>query len=93
MASRKNLKKDIDYLVFELLAECYGCIYENPDMDLSGFEGVINDTIELKEDLLSRISQFDNSSEGKARSFFKTIKMDLLKGLNAGYEKLQKVSE
>lgn len=92
MASRKNLKKDIDYLVFELLADCYGCIYENPDMDLSGYEGIINDAIDLKEDLLSRINQFDNS-EGNAKSFFKTIQMDLLKGLNAGYEKLQKVSE
>lgn len=92
MASRKNLKKDIDYLIFELIADCYGFIYENPDMDLSGFEGVINDAIELKEDLITRINQYDPESQGRARTFFKTIRHDLIDGLKAGYEKLEKIT-
>lgn len=93
MASRKNLKKDIDYLVFELIADCYGCIYENPDMDFSGFEGVINDAIQLKEELITKINQYDPDVQGRARIFFKSIRQELVNGLKGGYEKLEKVME
>lgn len=92
MASRKNLKKDIDYLVFELIADCYGFIYENPDMDLSGCEEIINDAIQLKEDLITRINQYDREEQGMPRNFFKTIRHDLIDGLKAGYEKLEAIT-
>lgn len=92
MASKKNLKKDIDYLIFELIADCYGFIYENPDRDLSGFEGVINDAISLKEDLIARINHFDPEEQGRARLFFKEIRRDLVTGLKAGYEQLEKIT-
>lgn len=91
MASRKELKKDIDYLVFELVADCYGCIYENPDMDLSGFERVINEAVELKEELITRINQYDPSEKGNSRKHFKSIRHDLVKGLKGGYEKLNTI--
>ncbi len=91
MASRKDLKKDIEYLVFELIADCYGCIYENPDTDLSVFEGVINDAIQLKDDLVVRINQFNPVESGNSRKYFKSIKHDLVNGLKGGYEKLNAI--
>lgn len=91
MASRKNLKKDIDYLIFELIADCYGCIYENPDVDLSGFEVVINDAIQLKEDLIVRINKYDPATSGNSRRYFKSIRHDLVGGLKGGYEKLNTI--
>ncbi|MBT3244580.1 MAG: hypothetical protein HN352_15640 [Bacteroidetes bacterium] len=91
MASRKDLKKDIDYLVFEIIADCYGCIYENPEMDLSGFEEIINDSIHLKESLIVRINQYDPEENGNSRKYFKSIRIDLVKGLKAGYEKLNSI--
>lgn len=91
MASRKDLKKDIDYLVFELIADCYGCIYENPDMDLSGFEVVINEAIQLKEDLIIRINQFNPTESGNSRKYFRSVRHDLVNGLKGGYEKLNSI--
>ncbi len=88
MASRKDLKKDIDYLIFELIADCYGSIYENPEMDLSAFEEIINDAIQLKEDLISKINQYDPSEAGNSRKYFKLVRAELVNGLKAGYEKL-----
>jgi len=91
MASRKDLKKDIDYLVFELIADCYSCIYENPDADLSGFEGVINDAIQLKEDLITKINQFNPKESGHSRKYFKLVRHELVNGLKGGYEKLSTI--
>jgi hypothetical protein len=91
MASRKELKKDIDYLIFELVADCYGCIYENPEKDMSGFETVINEAFLLKENLISRINRYNASPEEKPRVFFKSVREDLVNGLKDGYEKLEKI--
>ena len=91
MASRKELKKDIDYLVFELIADCYGSIEENPEKDLSGFEQVINDAIELKDQLITRINQFDCKESPNSKAYFKAIKTDLTAGLQGGYEKLESI--
>ena len=93
MASRKNLKKDIDYLITELVADCYACIYENPDMDFSGLEEIINNAVSLREDLTSRINQFDNKTMGKSRPYFNDIKKDLVDGLTDNYKKLEKLVE
>ena len=91
MASRKDLKKDIDYLVYELVADCYGYMYENPEMDLSGFEEIINGAVQLKENLITKINQYDPDTNGNSRKYFKIIRSDLVDGLKAGYEKLNAI--
>jgi len=91
MASRKDLKKDIDYLVYELIADCYSYIYDNPDMDLSGFEVVINEAIQLKEDLVSRINQYNPAESGKSKRYFRSVRHDMVNGLKEAYEKLDAI--
>ncbi|MCD6332810.1 MAG: hypothetical protein J7L89_06015 [Bacteroidales bacterium] len=92
MASRKHLKKDIDYLVTGLIADCYLCIQERPDQDLSEIEDIINNAVDLKEQLLFRVNHVDEV-QGSNRPLYRTIKQDLLNGLHASYEKLRGVIE
>lgn len=89
MASRKDLKKDIDYIVFDLISDCYDCIDENLDQDLSGYEQIINDIIDLQDDLLTRINQYDPKDEKNLKGYFSDIKNDLEKGLKSGYKALE----
>jgi len=89
MASRKDLKKDIEYFVFDLISDCYQCISDNPDKDMSGYEQIINDVIELHDSLLTRINQFDTKSGESSRKYFHQIKVDLASGLKAGYQALE----
>ena len=93
MASRKDLKKDIDYFVFDVIADCYACINENPDQDFSGYEQIINDIIVLQEALLIRINQFDPSGGVSSRKYFQNIKADLAEGLKSAYESLEEVTK
>ena len=88
MASRKNLKKDIDYFVFDLISECYTCINDNPDMDFSGYEQIINDIIDLQDKLMTRINQFDPLGGESSNKYFHTIKEELADGLKSGYQAL-----
>jgi hypothetical protein len=91
MASRKNLKKDIDYLITEVIMDCYACIEEHPEKDLSEYEKIINEIVLLKDDLLDRINQFDRSVHGRSRSYFNAIKKDLVKTIMDARDKLLKI--
>jgi hypothetical protein len=93
MASRKDLKKDIDYFVFDLVSDCYERMDENPDQDFSGYEQIINDIIDLQDNLLARINQYDSGKDSKSRKYFKEIKNDLAEGLKKGYEALESLSK
>jgi len=91
MASRKDLKKDIEYLVFDLIADCYQFINDNPDKDFSGYEQIINDIIDIHDSLLTRINQFDPKGGESSRKYFHRVKIDLAEGLKKGYTSLEEL--
>jgi len=88
MASKKLLKKDIDYLITDLIFDCYDCMEDHPEKDFSMYEQIINDIIVVKESLLERINHFDASIHGKSNAYFQLIKKDLVVSLTQAYEKL-----
>ncbi|HBB92227.1 MAG: hypothetical protein A2X22_06665 [Bacteroidetes bacterium GWF2_49_14] len=89
MASRRNLKKDIDYLITDLIIDCYGCMEEHSEKDFSQYEQIINDAIILKEDLIERINQFSPGTSGGSKSYFLNLKRDLILGVTQAYDKLK----
>ncbi|MFH0762120.1 MAG: hypothetical protein V2A67_11520 [Bacteroidota bacterium] len=89
MASRKDLKKDIDYLITDLILDCYDCMEEHPEKDFSLYEQVINEAIILKDDLIERINHFDPELCGKSRPYFHNLKKDLIVNITQAYEKLK----
>lgn len=91
MASKKNLKKDIDYLITDLILDCYACMEEHSEKSSSSYEEVINEIIVVKEDLLERINSFDRSVHGNSRVFFRGLKKDLITSLTEAYDKLTKL--
>ena len=91
MASRKNLKKDIDYLITDLILDCYSCMEEHPEKDFSMYEEIINEAIGLKEDLVERINHFGPEKHGGSKAYFLNIKKDLILGVTQAYDKLKTI--
>jgi hypothetical protein len=91
MASKKNLKKDIDYLITDVMFDCYACMEEHPEKDFSAYEEIINEIIIVKEDLLERINHFDKSVHGNSHTYFVGIKKDLITSITEAYDKLTKL--
>ncbi|MFA6126852.1 MAG: hypothetical protein WC699_06070 [Bacteroidales bacterium] len=91
MASKKNLKKDVDYLITDLILDCYACIEEHPDKDFSAYEEMINEIIIVKENLLERINHFDSAVHGNSRRYFRELKKDLIISITGAYEKLSQL--
>lgn len=74
MASIKNLKKDINFVLADIIEEIYVKELENPEIDLAKSEALIDESIATFDALIAKIHQKDISNKKK---HFKSISAEL----------------
>ena len=80
MANLRIVKKDIDFLLTEVISDCGTFIYINPNKKSEEAIEIINDAIELRNELYSRVNHPDKTN---TKGSYKAINKDLLKGVDA----------
>jgi hypothetical protein len=93
MASIRELKKDIDYLVFEVISDCF--VYSNvhPDNKTDELTALISDAVEFRNDLIVRVNNPDGKDNPKiVKAYYKAVQKDLLSGVDKLFEKLSSIS-
>lgn len=89
MSSIRDLKKDVDYIIFELISDClaFGEIH---NIDESGeLSSIVNDAVQLRNELFSRINNREKGADPKSvKASFNQIKTDLFTGTNNLFERL-----
>ena len=74
MSSIKNLKKEINNSIGELIENIYAFEILNPDFDLKKSEKLIDESIALFDHLIVKINTRDNS---KAKLTFRNVRKEL----------------
>ena len=74
MASVKNLKKDINYILGDIIEECYMWELMNPKADTKKSQAVIEDTISSFDTLLEKVNA--KKVENK-KVHYKSVQSDL----------------
>jgi hypothetical protein len=93
MASVRELKKDIDFLVFEVISDCF--VYSNlhPDNNTGELENLISDAVALRNDLIARVNHPDGKDNPKiVKAYYQSISKDLLSGVDNLFERLSAIS-
>jgi hypothetical protein len=93
MASVRELKKDIDFLVFEVISDCF--VYSNihPDNKSDELSTLISDAAEFRNDLIARVNNPDGKDNPKiVKAYYKTVEKDLLTGVDKLFERLSALS-
>ena len=88
MASVKNLKKDINFVLGDVIEECYTWELLNSDGDTKKSAAIVDEAILAFDSLIERLN--DKKVENK-KSHFKAIQTDLIstaEGLLAKVNKL-----
>ncbi|MBP1665905.1 MAG: hypothetical protein H6Q23_765 [Bacteroidetes bacterium] len=81
MPSIRKLKKDIDYLVFEVISDCFTFGTLHPDDKEEEVSGIIADAVVLRNDLIRRVNNPVKTDDPKSlRSHFKLVEKDLFIG-------------
>ena len=91
MASRRKLKKDIDFLTFEVISDCYNYIYLHPGNEEKVME-VIKETVANRNNLVARVNHPDGKNNAKmVKTYYKTIFSDLISNTDASFTKLSEL--
>ena len=93
MASKKELKKDIDNQVFGLISDSLLFMSLHPDQDAEEVSAVVHEAVTLRNNLIERVNNFGQKDDPKAvKLHFKTIKSDLSEGMGKLCKKLSSLS-
>lgn len=93
MASVRELKKDIDYLIFEVISDCF--VYSNlhPENKSDELTVLISEAVEFRNDLIARVNNPDGKDNPKiVKTYYKTVSKDLLIGVDKLFERLSTLS-
>ncbi len=90
MASLRVIKKDIDYLVSEVISDCWTFLYINPDKKAEEAVSIINQAVELRNELYQRVNNPDKSN---VKAHYKAISKDLLAGVDGLFIKISDLTK
>lgn len=93
MTSKRRLKKEIDYVVSDLILDCftYTSLYEKPNDEAALL--IIQDTLTMRNDLRNKANHPEQKDASvSVKSYYDTIAKTLLEGVDAGYGKLAKMA-
>jgi len=85
MANKRELKKDINYVLGDIIEAVYVWEYSNSDKDTKKSEAIIDEAISTFDNLIERVN--DKKVEDK-KAHFKAINQDLESNGRALIEKI-----
>ncbi|MBO7110786.1 MAG: hypothetical protein J6W18_02425 [Bacteroidaceae bacterium] len=90
MASRRDLKRDISYVIGDIFTECL--IYKElvPGTDKEAAEKLIVDLLRIDNEFITRIS---HTEPGKAKEYYRTLIKDFQKEISEVIDKLTKLKK
>lgn len=87
MANVRDLKKDINYVLGDIIEAVYILEYSNTDKDTKASEAIIDEAIETFDDLIAKV----NTKAENPKAHFKTINSELETKGRALIEKINKL--
>jgi hypothetical protein len=93
MANLRNLKKDIEYLVSEVLNDCYTLAYLSPEKKDEAM-GIVNEAVDFRNQMFERANKPDGKDDKKlVRAHYRNVSKDLIVGLDEFFKKISELTK
>lgn len=93
MASLRRLKKDIDYLMDEVVTDSYLSLYFHPDRK-DDIVKVIQDAVELRNSLYDRANApAEPKSRSLVRKHYAAVRRDMFDGIDGLFVRLSEMAK
>ena len=92
MASIKELKKDIDFLTFEVISDCFTAMSVKSIEKSEELSVIVSEAVQLRNDLIARANNPDGKENpAMVKAYYKKLRVDLMDGIDKLFEKLSKL--
>lgn len=93
MASLRILKKDIDYLVEEILADCYLTIYFHPEKKDKAIE-IMQKAVDVRNNLYDRANHpAEKNNKRLVKKHYNQIRLDMFQNIDGLFEELSSLNK
>ncbi len=94
MASKKNIKKDINYLTDDLIGTCIMHQNIGSKKNKEGLNQIIEDILLFRDDLIKEVNNPELPESAKTlRSYYRELYQKLLKKVDETYDKINAIAE
>jgi len=94
MASIRYIKKDIDYLVSEVISDCYTYLFLHSEKNKGKVIEIIENVVESRNELFSRVNNPAKDADSKQiKKHYKNIYNDLFATVDESFNKLSELSK
>jgi hypothetical protein len=94
MASVRELKKDIDYLVYEVISDCFVFSELHPEIKSDELSAIISEAVDFRNDLIARVNNPDGKDNPKiVKAYYKTVEKELLTGVDKLFTRLSELTK
>jgi hypothetical protein len=94
MGSVRSLKKDIDYLIFEVISDSFAYSGIHPEDKSDELSAIISDAVSFRNDLIARVNNPDGKDNPKiVKAYYKSIEKDLVTGVDKLFDRLSALSK
>ncbi len=90
MANLRTIKKDIDFLVEEIISDCYLFLNFHPGKKEDEVEAILLEAVNLRNDLFERVNA---APKEKVKQHYAKISKDLLEGVDKLFGKISELSK
>ena len=94
MASKRELKKNIDYLISEVISDCFTYMLINGDKKRDEAIAIIESILDKRFELVHRIKhQVPNDNPKAVKAHYRDIRKDSLQIIDESFTKLSELSK
>ena len=90
MASIRVIKKDVDFLISEVISDCWMFVYLNPGKKYDEAVEIISEAVDLRNSIYEKINRPDKTN---VKKYFKSVNEELLKSVDALFLKISALAQ
>lgn len=94
MASIKNLKKDIDFLFFELISDCFLFTSLHDGSKKTEVQDLIEEAVAMRNEFIDRVNHPDGKDNpALVKAYYSSVRKELFEKVDHYFEKLSSLSK
>ncbi len=89
MASLRKLKKEIDYLVSEVISDAYTCLVIHPSKNRDEVISIIEEAVNVRNTLIDQVNHPDEKHNPRLiKKYYQTLRTKMFDEIDALFQKL-----
>lgn len=92
MASLRCIKKDINYLVNEVVSDCYTALYFKDQSKREDIIAIMEEAVDFRNQMIDRANHpAEKKSKSLVRKHYQQMRRDMMRQIDALFEKLSAI--